>query len=287
MCKVSRAFEYIARLQAGQTRPCALRIFAIALLLCVFLAGTSARARTGARPLFEPTDLQLQQPGFVNFDYQLGVIRGRDAWRVVAPDFELNVGILRNLEFDLDATYALEGTSGSPFTHAHATPDALWTSVKFGLLDWYDERAAQTWALGFQVGPKLPIALGSRGIGLEGLALLGYVFRGTHLVLNTGALVDPHPSPAESRPLGIEVGLDIDSSLEKEDRFAFVGELAGVKFFSPDPHQFLTTAGLRYSPLSYLDMSVIALWGWLDGSDRYGLLLGVSPKLRWLANTRD
>jgi hypothetical protein len=29
-----------------------------------------------------------------------------------------------------------------------------------------------------------------------------------------------------------------------------------------------------------LDLSVVGLWGFFAGSDRYGVLLGVSPKLR-------
>jgi hypothetical protein len=250
--------------------------------LFVAVLGSQASARTGSRPLFEPTDLELEQPGIVDFDFQLGVIRGRDPWRVVVPDFELNFGFLRNVELDLDGSYALEGTSSSPFSQPHAVPEALWPSVKVGVADWVDDQTTRAWALGFQVGPKLPIARGSQGFGLEGLALLGIMFRRTHFVFNAGALDDPRPSPTDSRPLGIEVGLDIRSSLDKDDTYAFLGELSAVHFFSPDPHQLLTTAGLSYSPFSYLDLSAVALLGWLNGSDRYGLLLGLTPKVRWL-----
>jgi hypothetical protein len=254
--------------------------------LAVLSFGTSAHARVGLRPIFEPTDMQLEDPGMVDFDFQLGVIRGRDPWRVVVPDFELNFGFLPNVELDLDASYALEGNNSSPFAHSHAVPDALWPSVKVGLFDWFDEELARAWALGFQVGPKLPVARGSSGIGVEGLALLGLLFHGSHFVLNAGMLADPHPSPGESRPFGVELGLDIHTPLNKDDTYAFLGELAAVHFFSPDPPQFLTTAGLSYSPFSYLDLSAVALWGWLDGNDRYGLLLGVSPKVRWLGTAK-
>ena len=263
--------------------------YAAAAILCasiVTFVSAAAHARTGTRPLFEPTDLQLERPGIVDFDFQLGVIRGRGPWRVVVPDFELNFGFMRNVELDLDGTYALEGTSSSPFAQTHAVPDALWPSIKVGLMDLYDDERPRAWAIGFQIGPKLPVARGSSGIGVEGLVLLGVLFEKTHLILNAGALADPHPSPGEARPFGIETGLDIHSSLDKDDTYAFIGELAAVHFFSSDPHQLLTTAGLNYSPTSYLDLSAVALWGWLNGSDRYGLLLGVTPKVRWLGSAK-
>jgi len=259
---------------------------ALGATLAISLLSSSALARTGIRPLFEPTDLQLEDPGIVDFDFQLGLIRGRDPWRVVVPDFELNFGFLRNVELDLDGSYALEGNNSSPFTQSHAVPDALWPSIKVGLFDWFDDELARAWALGFQVGPKLPVARGSSGIGVEGLALLGLLFHGSHFVLNTGMLADPHPSPGEARPFGVELGLDIHTPFDKDDTYAFIGELAAVHFFSSDPHQLLTTAGLNYSPFSYLDLSAVALVGWLNGSDRYGILLGVTPKLRWLGTAK-
>ncbi len=250
------------------------------------LLATSALARVGLRPIFEPTDMELEEPGVVDFDFQLGIIRGRDPWRVVVPDFELDFGFLPNVELDLDGTYALEGNNSSPFAQSHAVPDALWTSIKVGLFDWYDDEASRAWAIGFQVGPKLPVAKGSYGIGIEGLALLGLLFHGSHFVLNAGMLADPHPSPVDSRPFGIELGLDVHAPFDKDDTYAFIGELAAVHFFSPDPRQLLTTAGLNYSPFSYLDLSAVGLVGWLYGSDRYGILLGVSPKVRWLGTAK-
>jgi hypothetical protein len=192
--------------------------------------------------------------------------------------------MLPNLELDLDGSYALEGSSSSPFSQPHATPDALWPSAKLGLKDWHDEELGRAWALGFQVGPKIPIARESRGVGFEGLFLLGILLFNSHFVINAGLLNDPRPTQFESRPFGFECGLDIHTPFDKNDTAAFIGEISGVHFFSGDPHQFLTTAGLNYSPYRYLDLSVVALAGWLNGSDRYGLLLGVTPKFRWLSS---
>ena len=53
-----------------------------------------------------------------------------------------------------------------------------------------------------------------------------------------------------------------------------------MRFVSSDPNQVLATAGFTWSALESLDLSVTGLLGFLAGSDRYGVLLGVSPKLR-------
>ena len=44
-------------------------------------------------------------------DLQVGVIHSRDPSRIVVPDFELDVGLLHDLELDVDGTYAVEGPS--------------------------------------------------------------------------------------------------------------------------------------------------------------------------------
>lgn len=237
-------------------------------------------AEASIRPLFEPTDLELEDPGVIDFDFQLGVIRGRDPWRIVVPDFEFDFGVSRNFELDLDGTYALEGTSHGPFDQPHALPDALWTSLKVGLVDWYDDKVKQAWAAGFQVGPKFPVARGNQGLGAEGLMLLGYTWHKAHFVLNAGMLADPRPDSTLPHPVGIELGLDLQVSLDSREHYAFLGELSGVRFITDYPHQALSTAGFQYSPSKYLDLSIVALYGWLGGSDRYGLLFGVSPKLK-------
>jgi hypothetical protein len=62
----------------------------------------------------------------------------------------------------------------------------------------------------------------------------------------------------------------------------FVGEVSGVAFTSPDPNQLLTTAGIKWSPRESFDLSLVGVLGYLDGSDRWGILLGLSPKFRIL-----
>ena len=73
---------------------------------------TLAEARP-TRPRFEPTDLELENPGVLDVDLQLGYIDATPTGRVVLPDVELDLGIARNFELDVDATYALDPTGGS------------------------------------------------------------------------------------------------------------------------------------------------------------------------------
>jgi hypothetical protein len=263
---------------------------AVAAALTVAMALLSPRAavaRRGIRPLFEPTDLELEEPGVVEADVQVGAIRGQGPWRTVVPDFELDVGLARGLELDLDGAYAIEGPSDQAFGLDHPAPDNLWLCAKVGLLDWRDDAPPGdeggpplSWALGVQAGPKLPAAPGSHGVGVEGLVLVGHVHHHTQLVLNAGAFIDPGPAPGASRPEGLELGLDLQQDLDAAGRFSLTGELAGVAFISDDPAQLLATAGMAFSPRPDLQLSLVGLWGFLDGSDRYGALLGVSKKFR-------
>jgi hypothetical protein len=100
-----------------------------------------------------------------------------------------------------------------------------------------------------------------------------------HVVLNLGAFVDPAPGASDPRPRGLEGGLDVDVDLDAGGHFSLQGELGGVRFLSADPHQLTATTGLAWSPRENLEVSLVALVGLVRGSDRYGLLLGFSPKL--------
>lgn len=274
-------------------RRCCWRGVTVGVLAGVLIAagGGQAGARRGVRPLFEPTDLDLEDTGVLELDVQLGAIRSAEGpARVVVPDFEVNLGLLPNLEIDVDGAYAVEGTPEAPFAFQHAAPDTLWVGAKVGLLDYGGDDSedlmaagapgADAWSLGVQAGPKLPVLAGTRGVGAEVLALVGYTAGPSHFVLNAGGFVDPHPDPASGRPSGFEGGLDVARALGGGGRWAASGELAGVHFVSRDPDQLVATAGLVWSPSESLDLSLTGLAGFLRGGDRYGVLLGFSPKLR-------
>jgi hypothetical protein len=262
--------------------PSARRASALAAFVAAAAGAVAAPAwaRTGVRPIFEPTDLELEVPGVMEVDLQVGAIRSQGPARAVIPDFELDLGILPSVELDLDGAYAIEGPAQGPFAFDHAAPDSLWLSAKVGFFDWSDDQSKSAWAVGMQAGPKAPVAAGAHGLGAEALFLIGHMRRNTHAILNAGGFVDPAPDAASGRPVGVEVGLDLQREVTAGGGVSLTAELSGVRFLTSDPHQLLATAGVTLSPSESLDLSVVGLWGFLAGSDRYGVLVGLSPKLR-------
>src|SRR4029453_2751840 len=156
------------------------------------------------------------------------------------------------------------------------SPDNLWAPLKLGLPDYGDEAGA--WTAGLQLGPKLPLARGNTGVGVEGLVLVGWRIRQTQLVLNLGGLLDPIPDPNTPRPAAFEGGIDIARPLDADQRWTLTGDSAGVRSVPPDNDQLNPTIGVTWSPTETLDVSVVLLGGVLSGGDRWGLLIGVSPK---------
>jgi len=266
---------------AWRMRPTARGYRAPALAVTALLAALPGRAMSRTtRPLFEPTDLELEETGVVELDLQVGAIRSPGPWRVVLPDFELDVGLLPWLEIDLDGAYAIEGPATGSFSLDHAAPDSLWPCMKLGLFDEHDAATSRSMAVGVQVGPKIATAPGTRGIGVEGLALLGVMVRRLHTVVNAGAFADPAFSANGGRPTGIELGLDLGLGVDAAEHVSLTSAVSGVWFASHDPRQLLATGGVSWSATDNLDLSLSALVGIFAGSDRYGVLVGMSPKTR-------
>lgn len=253
------------------------RASAIVLAVAIAAASTHARA-AGPRPLFEPTDLELEDPGTLEVDAQFGGLRGPDATRAVMPDFELDLGITRNFEIDIDSGYAIEGPHAHGFTWDRPGPDNLWVASKLGLWDAHDGLRHRAWAFGLQVGPKLPIAHGSKGVGYEGLMLVDRSLGDMHLVLNLGAIIDPGTEVSHGRAAGIEAGLDVSMPVSKRAALTMLGELGGVRFVSSDRHQLHATAGLSWGATKSTDLSLIGLKGFLSGGERYGVLIGIAQR---------
>jgi len=247
--------------------------------LALLLVSQVVLARPHVRRHFEPTDLELEDPGTTELDLETGFVRSQGPWRLVAPDFELDLGLTPWLELDLDGAYAIEGAPDKPFSFDHAAPDPLWPSFKVGLLDLVDEEQTSTYAVGAQLGPKLAVFPSKHPLGVEGLLLGGVSFGGTRLALNLGGFVDPSPDPDSPHPIGIESGLDWEHDLDAAARYMIGGELSSVVFVSNDPAQLQLTFGPSYAATAWLDLSITGLVGFLPGSDRYGLTLGVAPHL--------
>ena len=75
-----------------------LRVVACLLVL----AGARSSHALPIRRLFEPTDLEVEDPGVAEVDLQLGPIRGPNSWRLVVPDFEVDLGLTREVELEVD-----------------------------------------------------------------------------------------------------------------------------------------------------------------------------------------
>jgi hypothetical protein len=232
------------------------------------------------RPRFEPTDLEWEETGVAEVDLEFGAIRSPGPWRFVIPDFELDFGIHHNVELDLDGAYAIEGPDSGSFSFDHAVPDSLWPSVKVGIWDDHDYEARRARAIGIQLGPKIPIAHGAHGIGAEGLLVFGGHIYPLNVVLNLGGFVEPAQDATSGRQVGGEAGLDLELQLDSHDRFQWTGELATAYFISHDPNQLHATTGITWSATPNLDLSVVGVFGFLAGDDRYGILFGIEPKLR-------
>jgi len=239
------------------------------------MAGRSAAAR---RRFLEPTDLEMEHPGVVEVDLQFGVLRGSNApWRVALPDVELDIGLAPGAEIDIDGAYAIEDVNDGASSFDHV-PDDLWVAVKLALYDALDTETRAGWTIGTQLGPKLPTSRDSRGVGYEGLLLVGRHWGASHLVLNLGGLVDPGATVTRQRPTGLEGGVDLSVALPGTS-FAVTAELGGVRYLSAEPHQLHATAGISWAMTPAFDVSLIGLVGFLPGGDRAGVLLGVSPKI--------
>ena len=228
---------------------------------------------------FEPTDLDLQPPGMLQLDLQGGVVHGSSAWRAIVPDFEVNLGLSNRVELDVDGAVGLESVDGKAFALKHVVADNLWISSKVGFFAHHDDGEKKSWAFGLQLGPKVPVAEGARGAGFEALALVGHNVRRVHLVFSAGGLVDPGVTVSSGRPAGVEAGVDLNLDLNEEDTFSILGELGGIAYFTGDPDQLAASLGIQWSPSELLDLSLVAVVG-AGGADRYGLLLGVSPKVK-------
>jgi len=243
----------------------------------VLLVAPVAFARTHVRRHFEPTDLELEEPGTTELDLETGFVRSQDAWRAVVPDFELDLGLTPWLELDVDGAYAIEGAPGKAFSFDHAAPDPLWPSLKIGVVDFVDEAASRTYAIGAQLGPKLPTFPGGHGLGVEGLLLGGVGQGATQFSFNLGGFVDPAPGLGSPRPIGVESGVTWDQDLDAAGHYSLSTDLSGVVFASHDPAQLQAAFGPVVEATSWLDLSLTGLFGFLPGSDRYGVMFGFSP----------
>jgi hypothetical protein len=260
----------------------------LGVLVVLLVVGSSASAlakartrvhRRATRRLFEPSHLQLQPPGMLQLDLQMGVIQGASAARMSLPDAELSLGLASWLEFDVTGSLALEGRPGHSLAYDHIYRDNVWTAFKVALFDYTPSPSSGGFGLGLQLGPKWPVTQGVHDVGIEGLLLASWCSQRACLSLGAGGLADPVHDDGSGRSHGVEGGTDVAWFLDGRQRWSLLGSVGFVLFTSRDPNQVNGTFGVGFTPNQSWSFSLMTLGG-LPGSDRYGLLFGVSPSMQ-------
>lgn len=204
---------------------------------------------------------------------QIGPVRTAEGpTRMMLPDFELDFGLTRDVELDIDGAWSLRGRDGTAFAQPTSAPDNLWIATKLALTP--PESRTRMYSLRLQLGPRLPLAEDAHGLGYEALVLLGLTVRSVKIAFNAGGVIDAGAEIGRDRPTAVQGGVDVSTPLAPS--LALLGEVGGTRYVSADPHEVHVTAGLSWTATPGLDLSLVGLVGFLDGADRRGLLLGVT-----------
>ena len=236
----------------------------------------SERATARPRRRFEPTDLDLRDEGVVEIDTQVGYSGGADP-RVTMPDLEVALGLAHGIQLQLDTTLGWDQQQKNRLR----TVENTWATVKLRIADVVDPVTQDYWAVGTQVGPKLPTMQDARGLGVEGLVIVGRGQGPVHLFVQVGVLLDPYvatPGTARERPFALEGGVDADIDLDDHDRWSFTAEVGASRFFAPRYGETHATAGVACNVTKQLELSAIAIGGYAQGG-QLGFLVGATPKL--------
>lgn len=254
------------------------RAQALAAALFSFCAFYTHVARAQKTVRFEPTDLDMVDPGELELDTQVGFATTDGPSRFVLPDLELNLGITPHFELDLDTQLGVEGRDSGPFRADHLYRDNLWPAAKLALVDQRDATRRRGYGFGAQFGPKIPISRGATGAGYEGVLLFGVTRDFAHVVVNGGGFADPGREVSRGRPLAVEGGLDLVFDLDQRRAFSIISELGGIRYFSDDDDELHASLGVAWQANEDLQLSVVYVHGFLAG-DRDLALLGVSPTI--------
>lgn len=236
----------------------------------VFLLPARAEARRFYRARFETDTLELELPGEIEIDSQVGGFYGdgHDKSRLVVPDVEIDVGVLDWLEIDLDAALIVSQLEPE---QVMLVGDPIWLTARVDVLNLRDSESGATFGIGLQAGPRLPSVQTPVGVGFGGLVLFGGGTRDLHVIANVGALLDYKQKRA------VLYGVDVEYELG--ERWSVLGNFAAAYYFG-DPQQLLLGAGGAYRPNQRVELSLLAIGGPFVHGDRAGGLFGVSYSLQ-------
>jgi hypothetical protein len=243
------------------------------IALAALLSAAPARARV-FRARFDPETLELQKPGNLEVNVQAGGLYGDgvDGSRVIVPDFELDLGVLKWLEVSIDGVFSVTNV-GTPELKVGGDP--LWTSARFELLNLkQDNQEHTTFGMGLQVGPRFRTIDNARGVGLGALLLIGGGSKTLRLVGNLGTFLDREQAGA------LVYGAAVEYDLELRRKWTLQGQFAGAHYFGntngdTDPNQALLLAGGGTEVTETLQLSLLGLFGLAKG-DRLGLMAAVT-----------
>lgn len=256
--------------------------FAVAIAALIVAGAAPAAAQRGSAHRFK-RDLDLRGPGLLEIDCAGGPVRGEAGQtRVLLPDCEIALGVVRDVELAFTGVLAFErpaGGGGSVFG-AHAWENA-WVSVEAGILRVRNPATRSYWSLGVRAGPRLPLAPAAHGLGVEGLLLAGRMITGpravqTRFVLSGGFEIDPADGD-RGRPRAALANLDVESILGWRG-LRLLGALDGTFHTTDEPNALTFVGGVTWA-MPGLEISVLGLYGLSGGGDRYGALLRVEPKI--------
>jgi hypothetical protein len=245
-----------------------LRLALCSLVTAVALLSPSrAQARRLFRARFEVDTLEVEKPGKLAFDAQLGSVYGdgADGSRLILPDFEIDLGITNWLELDIDTGFSYVDIDNRK---RKWVGQPIWTALRFDLYSEQNEATGRNFGVGVQAGPRLPNLRYLGGVGFAGLVLFGGGTRTFHVVANLGGTADVEQALAFN--YGISAGYEFDSKV------SIVGQVAGVYYFRRDTDQLLLLFGVARAITDDLELELLALAGPVHDGDRLGLLVGMT-----------
>jgi hypothetical protein len=251
---------------------CKLASWSIAF--AALLSAAPAQARV-FRARFDPETLALEKPGNLQVNVQAGGLYGDgiDGSRIILPDFELDLGVLKWLEVSIDGVFTVTNL-GTPERGVGGDP--LWTSARFELLNLRrDDQEHTTFGMGLQVGPRFRTIDKARGVGLGALLLAGGGTETLRVVANLGTFLDREQAGA------LVYGGSVEYDLALRHKWTLQAQYAGAHYYGntqgdTDPNQALVLAGFGTELTETLQLSLLGLLGPFAKGDRLGLMAAVT-----------
>jgi hypothetical protein len=253
---------------------CKLASRGMALVVGAMLWTARAEARV-FRARFDPETLELQEPGNLELNVQMGGLYGDgvDGNRIIAPDLEVDLGVLTWLELSIDGAFSLTNVATSDLS---VGGDPLWTSARFELLNLRrDDAKHTTFGMGLQVGPRFRTIDNARGVGLGALLMIGGGTKELRAVGNVGTFLDREQAGA------VVYGAAVEYDLELRRKWTLQGQLACAHYIGntrgdTDPNQALLLMGAGTELTESLQVSLLGLMGPFAKGDRLGLMASLA-----------